>query len=45
MITATLDPVLTLVLVGVLPFTLVAAVTISKRGSPCLLHYKSKWMC
>lgn len=34
MITATLDPVLTLVLVGVLPFTLVAAVTISKRGIP-----------
>lgn len=32
LITATLDPVLTVVLVGVLPFTLVAAVIISKRG-------------
>jgi ATP-binding cassette subfamily B multidrug efflux pump len=34
LITATLDPVLTLVLVAVLPFTLVAAVIISKRGIP-----------
>ena len=34
MITATLDPVLMLVLVGVLPFTLIAAVLISKRGIP-----------
>lgn len=34
MITATLDPVLTLVLVGVLPFTLIAAILISKRGIP-----------
>lgn len=42
LITATLDPVLTLVLVGVLPFTLVAAVIISKRGIPLFAQLQKR---
>lgn len=34
MITTTLDPILTLVLVGVLPFATVTAIVVSKRGIP-----------
>ena len=42
LITATLDPVLTVVLVGVLPFTLVAAVIISKRGIPLFAQLQKR---
>lgn len=42
LITATLDPVLTFVLVGVLPFTLVAAVIISKRGIPLFAQLQKR---
>ena len=42
LITATLDPVLTLVLVGDLPFTLVAAVIISKRGIPLFAQLQKR---
>ena len=42
LITATLDPVLTLVLVGVLPFTLVAAVIIAKRGIPLFAQLQKR---
>ncbi|MFN6672780.1 ABC transporter ATP-binding protein [Enterococcus gallinarum] len=42
LITATLDPVLTLVLVGVLPFTLGAAVIISKRGIPLFAQLQKR---
>ena len=42
LITATLDPVLTVVLVGVLPFTLVAAVIISNRGIPLFAQLQKR---
>lgn len=42
LITATLDSVLTVVLVGVLPFTLVAAVIISKRGIPLFAQLQKR---
>ncbi|WP_291291716.1 ABC transporter ATP-binding protein [Enterococcus sp.] len=42
LITATLDPVLTFVLIGVLPFTLVAAVIISKRGIPLFAQLQAQ---
>ncbi|MCD5077535.1 ABC transporter ATP-binding protein [Enterococcus gallinarum] len=42
LITATLDPVLTVVLFGVLPFTLVAAVIISKRGIPLFAQLQKR---
>lgn len=42
LITATLDPVLTVVLVGVLPFTLVAAIIISKRGIPLFAQLQKR---
>lgn len=42
LITATLDPVLTVVLVGVLPVTLVAAVIISKRGIPLFAQLQKR---
>lgn len=34
LITTTLDPILTLVLIGVMPFTVIAAISISKKGIP-----------